>query len=620
MDMADSMHYETRQIREALQASNARLRSARYARPTSSLTPQQGAAMLQDWEGLSSTGDIDNNTTAASQNPVYQQMRSALLAFESEVGYAAPARERAFFSALRTQLMEAASCREPEQRDMQLAATYKWFSKHKPQGPEVDPITAAVLASSLSVEAAGDGRASQQGFGGALPPASMQQRLNAAHSAALGSGGGGYGGAGSGAQAGPQGKHQFFGVFSGTTGGAAGGGSGGGAGPGPSSAYLAGSTRQGSARGPSPTAAAGSRPGAGGAGSLSLNHPLVMHPTVAHGATGGGVGAGASARGGPAGPSGTNGSGGPGRARFASTDMYAPGKLVRTQELDELDHRAAAAAAAAAEGGRAGVLRHPKPWMTGPFKANAGTRGAGGGAGPCAPGKTAAEEQELAALREKWTAMDSKTSASVADVQAKVAEWTLQRARLEEEIVRRQEANRFAKPGAAGSAGGSAPWQQPPGMRKPGDADHGLPAGTLSPYANANADLAAATAAAAASSSAAVPSSVSFLLPGGGSGGASSSAAVAGANMRLRHAEVASYDRGRADLVARLAALGVGVNSDTLDRALRPVEDRPFLDCISRLPKPGDHLPSRPGSVRLPAAKKKKRSKSAGKSRPKSGR
>lgn len=169
-----------------------------------------------------------------------------------------------------------------------------------------------------------------------------------------------------------------------------------------------------------------------------------------------------------------------------------------------------------------------------------------------------------------------------------MAEWTLQRARLEEEIVRRQEANRFAKPSAAG--GTSAPWQQQPGMHKPGNAnDPSLPAGTLSPYANANADLAAATAAA---SSAAVPSSVSFMLPGGG-GGAASSAAVAGANMRLRHAEVTSYDRGRADLVMRLAQLGVGVNSDTLDRALRPVEDRPFLDCISKLPKPGDHLPSR---------------------------
>ncbi|KAG2436820.1 hypothetical protein HXX76_006342 [Chlamydomonas incerta] len=535
-------------------------------------------------------------------------MRSALMAFESEVGYAAPARERAFFSALRTQLMEAAACREPEQRDMQLAAAYKWFSKHKPQGPEVDPITAAVLASSLSVEAAGDGRASQQGYGGPpQPPASMQQRLNAAHSSAVGTGG--YGGAAAAAQAGPQGKHQFFGVFSGTTGA---GGSGGGAGPGPSSAYLAGSARQGSARGPSPSAA-GSRPVAS---SLSLNHPLVMHPTVAHGSAGAGAGAGPSARGGPAGPSGAGG-GGPGRARFASTDMYAPGKLVRTQELDELDHRAAAAAAAA-DGGRGGGLMHAKPWLTGPFKSNAGTgsaaasRGAGAGKG----GATAAEEEELVALREKWTAMDSKTSASVADVQAKVAEWTLQRARLEEEIVRRQEANRFAKPGAAG--GGGAPWQQPPGMRRPGETDdHGLPAGTLSPYANANADLAAATAAAAASSATA-PSSVSFMLPGGG-GAAASNAAVAGANMRLRHAEVASYDRGRADLVARLAQLGLGVNSDTLDRALRPVEDRPFLDCISRLPKPGEHLPSRPGSVRLPAAKKK-RSKSAGKARPKSGR
>lgn len=267
----------------------------------------------------------------------------------------------------------------------------------------MDPITAAVLASSLSVEAAGDGRGPQQ------PPASMQQRLNAAHSVAMGTGG--YGGAAASAQAGPPGKHQFFGVFSGTTGA---GSSGGSARPGPSSAYLAGSTRQGSARGPSPTAA-GSRPGAG---SLSLNHPLVMHPTVAHSA-GAGAGAGASARGGPAGPSGAGG-GGPGRARFASTDMYAPGKLVRAQELDELDHRAAAAAAAA-EGGRPGALMHAKPWLTGPFKSSAGTgavtAGAGRGAGK--GGAAAAEEEELAALREKWTAMDSKTSASVADVQVR---------------------------------------------------------------------------------------------------------------------------------------------------------------------------------------------------------
>lgn len=67
----------------------------------------------------------------AASNPQFRAMRDALLAFERDVAFAAPARERAFFAALRTQLMEAAAQLESEPRDMQIAAAFKWFARHK---------------------------------------------------------------------------------------------------------------------------------------------------------------------------------------------------------------------------------------------------------------------------------------------------------------------------------------------------------------------------------------------------------------------------------------------------------------------------------------------------------
>ncbi|GLC37011.1 hypothetical protein PLESTM_000531000 [Pleodorina starrii] len=633
-DMSDSMHYESRQIRDALAASNARLKSARSGRVPADLQPQLGAILLQEWEGLSSTGHLDQDNTLASGNPLYEQMRAALLAFEAEVGYAAPARERAFFSALRTQLMDAGTLRDAEQRDMQLTATFKWFSRHKPQGPEADPVTAAVLASSLAVEAnaappAQDPRVS---FSGGTSPThhhqQQQQRVPSPQLHGLPPG--------SAAMPGSYGKHYFFDVYS-----RAPVGGGGGSGSGTPAAAAAAPSGAGaglrptsaSARGPSPGQRPMGRSGDEGP-SLSINHPLAMYPSVAGGAAGrsGAPAAGvASERTAAAG-----GGGGPPRARFAATEMYAPAKLVRPQELDELDHRAAQVAAAAAAagvigaaadggGGRSGggaASLHPKPWSNGPHKpvvmGGAGALGGGAGSGPAAPRRSsrpgaAEQEEEVAVLRAKWSEMETRTNKSVADVQAKVAEWTLQRARLEEEIVRRQEAGRIAPLNGSIGGPGAPPWQLDALHRSEYD-DSGLAAGAnLSPYANANADLAAATAAAAAG-----PGAMGF--PTGGLHGAA--AAALGASMRLRHADVTLYDRGRGQLLHRLNSLGVPVASGALDRALRPLEDRPFLDCIARLPRPGEHLVSRPGSVRLPAAKKKggSRSKSAGKKRPTSGR
>ncbi|PNG99742.1 hypothetical protein TSOC_014473, partial [Tetrabaena socialis] len=474
-----------------------------------------------------------------------------------------------------------------------------------PQGPEADPVTTAVLASSLSVEAA----VGASGASGTL--ALLDGRLSSTHAAANPYiGAGAVAGAAGPTAQGISTKHQFFGVYSRPS--ITGGGGNAAAAAGAAAAAARGEGAPSTSAGAAARASsARSTARAGGVPSLSLNHPLVMHPTVASGAT---------ARAGPTANIAASGSGAAAqapRARFATTDMYAPVKLVRPQELDELDHRAMNAAAAAAMatsggGGSGAAHTHVKPWMTGPFRHAVGTGGAPGAGGAARGHGRPEDDAELRALREKWSAMDARTSQSVADVQNKVAEWTLQRARLEEEIVRRQEVNRFAPAGSG--AGGM------PGYHSQWHGDN-IPPGTLSPYANANADLAAATAAAAThiAMPAGAPGAVSFMLPGSNASGGTA-AAAAGASMRLRHAEVGSYDMGRADLVTRLASLGVAVSGETLDRALRPVEDRPFLECISKLPKPGEHLVSRPGSERLPAAKKKQRSKSAGKKRPTSGR
>lgn len=172
----------------------------------------------------------------------------------------------------------------------------------------------------------------------------------------------------------------------------------------------------------------------------------------------------------------------------------------------------------------------------------------------------------MAALVAKWASMDAHARHSLADVQAKVGQWTLQRARLEEEIVRRQEASRFAVPGG----GGGGQWQQQRHQRGGGgsgcDDDgggaedvggYGAPGGFLSPYAHANADLAAATAAASTGQGGGGPrQGVSFSAAGGGP----SAPSVAGHSMRLRHAEVAQYDADRDELVTRLAQLGVAVS------------------------------------------------------------
>eukprot|EP00798_Chlamydomonas_sp_ICE-L_P002776 gene2776-12653_t len=67
--------------------------------------------------------------------------------------------------------------------------------------------------------------------------------------------------------------------------------------------------------------------------------------------------------------------------------------------------------------------------------------------------------------------------------------------------------------------------------------------------------------------------------------------------------------------IHRLRESGVkGTHPARLDHALCPIPDKPFLECIAKLPKPGDSLASQPESVPQP---KKKRAKSAKKKKAK---
>lgn len=253
-------------------------------------------------------------------------------------------------------------------------------------------------------------------------------------------------GASAAAMPGPYGKHYFFDVYSRAPisgGGASSGGMGAVGDVGAATAVLRPMSAH---RKPSPVAAAGRPAGrvAEEPPSLSMNHPLGMYPAV--------YSSGGAARNGTVGtPAATEkasataagGSGALPRARFASTEVYAPAKLIRPQELDDLDHRAAQVAAAAAaagvsrgsaDGGGSSIhsVYHSKPWVSGPHKPSLGPGppaltggGAGVGRGVVSTVRHSTkppleEMEEVEVLRSKWSAMELKTNKSVTDVQVGV--------------------------------------------------------------------------------------------------------------------------------------------------------------------------------------------------------
>lgn len=86
-------------------------------------------------------GEASSSSSQAKRDARFQEMQAALAAFES-IGGIAPARERAFYSALRTLLAEVAgesegyvditgSGRVLATIETKLAAAHKWFTRSK---------------------------------------------------------------------------------------------------------------------------------------------------------------------------------------------------------------------------------------------------------------------------------------------------------------------------------------------------------------------------------------------------------------------------------------------------------------------------------------------------------
>ncbi len=185
------------------------------------------------------------------------------------------------------------------------------------------------------------------------------------------------------------------------------------------------------------------------------------------------------------------------------------------------------------------------------------------------------EDDELQVLRHKWSTLDMHGSKTASSVDVQVQKWSMQRARLEEEIVRRQEASRFAAPSAHsatdGSGGGGTTAMQ-------------VDAGYLSPYA-------------------ALVSDPIGLEQDGGTAkmpGLKLPPSVTATARAVRTAAGEEHSRDIARIGQRVHAHGLeGVlRGGPTDHALSPVPDKPFLECLAKLPRPGDMLPSRGDSAK----------------------
>ena len=175
------------------------------------------------------------------------------------------------------------------------------------------------------------------------------------------------------------------------------------------------------------------------------------------------------------------------------------------------------------------------------------------------------EQAELAALRQKWSEMDAQSGRTVAHVESQVQRWSLQRARLEEEIIRRQEASRFASPsihhhhtmaerGRGGRAGGQP--QQSPAAAVGGGEDGGY----MSPYRHVVSDQLGLD---SEGTSSRMPG---LLLP----------TTVTSTAREVRSRAKEEHAREMAVVNRRLQELGLEgtVSAEALDHALAPVPDK----------------------------------------------
>ncbi|KAG1681147.1 hypothetical protein FOA52_015590 [Chlamydomonas sp. UWO 241] len=510
--MADAQHYESRAIREGLKASIKRLSHTKGYIPAMLIATQ--SSVEQDFRSPTQNIDLEHDSAPGSSDPRFVEMRDTLLGFEassSTQGQGAGgagggaskraelpvgAKERAFFSALRTLLTDIVAARgDGDVAATRIAAAHSWFTRHRPRGLEQDPAALAALAATLSlVDSSGVGLGS--GSGGSR-------------------GGNGKGGRSPGlAASGAFGtKHDF------------------------AAAYSKDGGRDTAAqallvRAPPQRVAQPQAPLPRPAGSMSM----VMQPSVS-----------------------------PQRRQPRATGDSAIEPMVPVPR-----GKLAFGSSSGNDGGQAAA----GDWLPGPYHAGAVGEGRGGG-GRTKGDARRAEEEELEGLRRRWADMDAASSSAGVDQQ--VQAWALQRARLEEEIIRRQEASRYAAPAMHAGSGSH-----------------------LSPYAGMHA---------------------SDQMGGEGGGGEVRghlhglgqlvSTQVVAREVREHAAEAHAAEV--AEISRRAEAFGLlggRVCADDVDHALCPVPEKAYLECLAKLPRAGDMLASRPGSELGSGVGKKKKGSS----------
>ena len=99
----DVAKHETSAIVQELRASQDRLGMARHRVPAD-MVPVQGVLLQHNLAGASARLSTDRVTTGTTQRQ-YAEMREALARWEENDPRFAPARERAFYGALRNLLM-----------------------------------------------------------------------------------------------------------------------------------------------------------------------------------------------------------------------------------------------------------------------------------------------------------------------------------------------------------------------------------------------------------------------------------------------------------------------------------------------------------------------------------
>ncbi|KAF5831245.1 hypothetical protein DUNSADRAFT_13375 [Dunaliella salina] len=537
---ADCLNYETRALREPLHRSNERVKSAR-GKAFSDLTPRQQD--MANWDPPQQAGGVPDVANLNSDIPEVHEMQQALLNFESELCYSeAPSRDRAFFSALRCLLSEISTERNPQEQDTKLRAVCKWFLKYKPRGSHIDASTSAVLATSLSIPA--------KPIPGAAPPAATQQhRSNGVHTPII---------------RGQGNKHEFNALFSR-------GPKGKGVQPKGTLALLreamGGKNTQeqkGTEQKQRVDMPLAWQPASAVSGSQNLQH----HAT-APGATR------PNASAGPDYDPSSEDSKGTGVAHLVPRD--------RVRSVETLKP---------ADTGRpkGNVTSTASSWFRGPYKPEPAAAGAAFATGRSShPRSTAKATSDMDDLSSKWSNIARVSSKSEEFVEGQLQGWSEQRARLESEMLRRQEAVRHSSPLRDQGDGCSGP------TASQGSQDY------LSAYQGVTVEAVSAVTMGLDKLSPEHPAALHHL--------AVPHSIVATAR-DVRNAAQTEYARD----MQRLKELGLRDSHDeVMHKALAPVADKPYLDLLAALPKPGQHLPSRPASV--PSRSKKIRPESGKKAK-----